>query len=242
MKEILLVDDEDENFSRILLSGYLESHGFSVVSTAAAAHVLTSIETDKIELILLSFQLKDTNGLELLRRIRARSPTPIIVISNGGNAERGIQAFDAGADDFIVKPFDPKEMISRMRAIMRRASAKGATRREENLVEYRFDRWCLKQASRELLTPNGESIPLTPAEFNLLAALVRSPMRVLSREQLLDSITSRDEAPIDRSVDVLVSRIRRKMETAAGNARYIQTVQSFGYRFGIPVVESYGET
>jgi len=238
MKEILLLEDEDENFSRVLLSGFLESQGFSVVSTGSAAHALTSIESDKIELILLSFQLKEANGMELLRRIRARSPTPVIIVSNGIDTEKRIQAFDAGADDFIVKPFDPKEMISRIRAIMRRASAKGATHREENLVEYHFDRWCLKQASRELITPKGDSIPLTPAEFNLLAALVRSPMRVLSREQLLDSITSRDEAPIDRSVDVLVSRIRRKMETAAGNARYIQTVQSFGYRFSSPVTEA----
>lgn len=242
MKEILLVEDEDENFSRVLLSGFLESHGFSVVSTGTAAHVLTSIESDNIELILLSFQLKEANGMEMLRRIRARSTTPVIVVSNGIDTEKRIQAFDAGADDFIVKPFDPKEMISRIRAIMRRAGSKSPTRREENLTEYHFDKWRLRLASRELLTPNGDSIPLTPAEFNLLAALVRSPMRVLSREQLLDSITSRDEAPIDRAVDVLVSRIRRKMEAVVSNARYIQTVQSFGYRFGIPVVESDGET
>lgn len=238
MKHVLLIDDEEDKFASNLLSGYLQSHGYVVTSTRTGQHGLAVLETGPVDLTLLGLQLGDTSGIDVLRRIRARSPVPVVVISNNVETEIRIQALDAGADDFIVRPFDPLEMASRLRAIMRRSGSNDAPANQGDYLEYQFDNWKFRPINHELLEPNGSNIPLTPAEFQLFSAFIRSPMRVLSRDQLLDSITRRDAPPIGRSVDVLVSRIRRKMAGASGRVRYIHTVQGIGYRFGARVSTS----
>jgi two-component system OmpR family response regulator len=238
MKHVLLIGSEDDAFASDLLSGYLQSHGYIVTSTRTGQHGLAMIDSGPVDLALLDLQLGDASGIDVLRRIRARSPVPVVVMSKSTDTDEKIQALDAGADDFIVRPFDPLEMASRMRAIMRRSSLNATPANDDEYLEYQFDNWRFRPINHELLGPNGTNIPLTPAEFQLFSAFVKSPMRVLSRDQLLDSFTRRDAPPVGRSVDVLVSRIRRKMAGASGRVRYIHTVQGIGYRFGARVSTS----
>jgi len=238
MKHVLLIDNQDDSFASDLFSGYLQSHGYTVTSTKSGQHGLAMIDAGPVDLALLDLHLGDTSGIDVLRRIRARSPVPVVVMSNHADTENIIQALDAGADDFIVRPFDPLEIASRIRAIVRRSNLGVAPVSESEYFEYQFDSWKFRPINHELLGPNGANIPLTPAEFQLFSTFVKSPMRVLSRDQLLDSITRRDAPPVGRSVDVLVSRIRRKMAEVSGRVRYIHTVQGIGYRFGARVSTS----
>ena len=238
MRHLLVVEDED--FSRSLLAAYLETGGFIVSGVGSGEQGLAAIDTGKIDIVLLDLGLPDLDGLEVLKRIRARSTIPVLIISHRERLEDRLAALEAGADDFLIKPFDPRELVARLKVVLRRSG--GSSQRSENdgeaLKELRFEGWKLRFATRDLISPDQLEISLTPSEFNLLAALASAPLRVLSREKLLDAIARKEEAPIDRTIDVLVSRLRRKLEADPRKPQLIVTVPGFGYRFATPVVEA----
>ena len=238
MRHLLVIEDED--FSRSLLSAYLETSGFVVSGVGSGAQGLAAIDGGKIDVVLLDLGLPDLDGLEVLKRIRARASIPVLIISHRERLEDRLAALEAGADDFLIKPFDPRELVARLKVVLRRSA--GSSQRSENdseaLKELRFEGWKLRFATRDLISPAGLEISLTPSEFNLLAALASAPLRVLSREKLLDAIARKEEAPIDRTIDVLVSRLRRKLETDPRKPQLIMTVPGFGYRFAATVTEA----
>ena len=238
MRHLLVVEDED--FSRSLLSAYLETGGFIVSGVGSGEQGLAAIDTGKIDVVLLDLGLPDLDGIEVLKRIRARSVVPVVIISSRERLEDRLVALEAGADDFLVKPFDPRELAARLKVVLRRSA--GSSQRSESerqeLKELRFEGWKLRFATRDLISPDQVQIALTPSEFNLLAALASAPLRVLSREKLLDSIARKEDAPIDRTIDVLVSRLRRKLETDPRKPQLIVTVPGFGYRFAVSVTEA----
>jgi DNA-binding response OmpR family regulator len=240
MRHLLVIEDED--FSRSLLAAYLETGGFIVSGVGSGGQGLAAIDSGRIDVVLLDLGLPDLDGIEVLKRIRARTAIPVVVISNRERVEDRLAALEAGADDFLVKPFDPRELAARLKVVLRR-SATGSRQPDdddEEMRELRFDGWRLRFATRDLISPDQAEIALTPSEFNLLAALASAPQRVLSREKLLDAIARKEDAPIDRTIDVLVSRLRRKLETDPRKPQLIVTVPGFGYRFAATVTEASG--
>jgi DNA-binding response OmpR family regulator len=240
MRHLLVIEDED--FSRSLLAAYLETGGFIVSGVGSGAQGLAAIDSGRIDVVLLDLGLPDLDGIEVLKRIRARAAIPVVVISSRERVEDRLAALEAGADDFLVKPFDPRELAARLKVVLRR-SATGSRQADgdnEEMRELRFEGWRLRFATRDLVSPAQTEIALTPSEFNLLAALASAPQRVLSREKLLDAVARKEDAPIDRTIDVLVSRLRRKLEADPRKHQLIVTVPGFGYRFAAVVTEANG--
>ena len=211
---------EDDLFVQGLMSALLESEGFATARAGTAMQALTELERVSISAILLDLGLPDEEGLTLLRKLRLRTVAPVIVVTASEGIDERLAALELGADDFVVKPVEPRELILRL---------KRAIRGSDQAEETRFEAagWCLDLASRVLRDPEGTSVKLRRAEFNLLAALFGARGRVLTRDQLLDAISTGPEAPTERTVDVLVSRIRKK--TGALGTGLIVTVTGVGY-------------
>jgi two-component system OmpR family response regulator len=180
--------------------------------------------------MVLDVMLPGRGGLEICREIRTRSRMPIIMLTAVTETVDSVVGLEMGADDYVPKPFDPRELLARIRAVLRRPAMAGPSERSEPQI-YRFAGWTLDCARRRLVAPGDVRVELTTAEFNLLQALVRSAQRVLSREQLMDLAGGDGAMSYDRSVDILVSRLRRKMEDDPRAPRLILTVRGGGYQF-----------
>jgi two-component system OmpR family response regulator len=178
------------------------------------------------------------DGLTLCRRVRATSSLPIIMLTAMGEDTDRIVGLEMGADDYLPKPFNPRELLARIRAVLRRAGGDAPETPEENGGLRTFDGWSLDLAKRELRAPDGTLVPLTAGEYDLLAVIVERPGRVLSRDQLLDLTRGRDAVPFDRSVDVQISRLRRKLEPDPKEPQIIKTVRGGGYVFACEVARS----
>jgi two-component system OmpR family response regulator len=229
-----LVIEDDAEIGR-LISRYLRNAGFRVSTLGDARNVARMLEDSRIDLIVLDLMLPGEDGLTLCRRLRGRSNVPIIMVTAKGEEIDRIIGLEMGADDYLCKPFNPRELIARIRAVLRRAS--DAERPAEQRVQaLLFRGWRLDCAIRELRNPDGVKVILTGAEFDLLQALCERAGRVLSRERLLDLTHGRVAGPNDRSIDVLISRLRRKIEPNLHDPEFIKTVRSGGYLF-TPVVE-----
>jgi two-component system, OmpR family, response regulator len=190
-----------------------------------------------VDLMILDLKLADEDGLELMRGIGAQTDVPIIVLTGHRRDETDrVVGLELGADDYMMKPFGLRELLARVRAVLRRAQA-GArrARRSENRLRYRFAGWELDVRARRLISPSGASMALTAGEFNLLTAFLRSPQQVLSREQLLAASRVHDEEVLDRSVDITILRLRRKLEADPSEPRLIRTERGAGYVFAAPV-------
>jgi two-component system OmpR family response regulator len=225
---ILIVDDHRE--IRELVSRALAKEGFRVSVAADGRTMRQVLANSRIDLILLDLMLPGEDGLSLCRDLRTRSNIPIIMLTAKGDEVDRVIGLEMGADDYLPKPFGSRELIARIRAVLRRnrgnAAARGLAERPEH---YQFDRWRLDTGRRELVRDDGTVMPLSTGEYDLLIVLVERPQRVLSRDQLLDLARGRAVTALDRSIDTQVSRLRRKLEEDPADPRLIKTVWGGGY-------------
>lgn len=225
---ILLV--EDDGPLRNLTARNLREHGFEVMAAATGAEMWVVLESESFDLIVLDIMLPGTNGFDILRRLRQTRDTPVVFVSARGGQEDRIVGLELGADDFLPKPYSTRELVARIGAILRRRSGEVRHREPGDERTVTFDGWSMSRSRRELRAPSGMLVELTSAEFDLLNAFVSQPQRVIGRERLIELSRSRLADSSDRSVDVLVSRLRRKL-AAADAMPPIRTVRGVGYMF-----------
>jgi len=229
---ILVVDDDRE--IRTLLRDYLEKNGFKATAVADGQETRRALERTRYDLIVLDLMLPHESGLEICRELRTRSDIPIVMLTALGEEVDRIVGLEVGADDYLAKPFSPRELLGRIRAVLRRTLAPRLL--EPNDVRaYTFAGWNLDTTARALTTPKGETVSLGGAEFRLLAILLAHAPRVLARTELMELMRGRDLDPFDRSVDVRVSRLRQTLGEGARSPQIIKTVYGEGYVIGVPV-------
>jgi DNA-binding response OmpR family regulator len=229
---ILLV--EDDGPLRTLLSRNLKEHGFIVSTVATSAEMWAMWQNEQYDLVVLDIMLPGTNGFEVLRRLRRNYDTPVIFVSARGGEDDRIIGLELGADDFLPKPFNTRELIARIGAVLRRRSGDLVNTPDSGSQEITFDGWTLIRSRRELRSPTGALVDLTSAEFDLLNTFVSQPQRVIGRERLIELSRSRLADSSDRSIDVLVSRLRRKLG-GAGAQPPIRTIRGVGYMLAAEV-------
>jgi two-component system, OmpR family, response regulator len=223
---ILIVDDDPE--IRELLCSYLEGFGMHAQGAADARELRSAMARESFDLILLDLMLPGQDGLSLCREIRRDSDVPIVMVTGRGEASDRIVGLELGADDYIVKPFDERELVARIGAVLRRGRHRGAPRAEE-AADIAFGGWRLNTVMRQLVDAEGVVVPLSNAEFRLLLALLERPRRVLSRDQLIDLARGSRVEVFDRSIDILVSRLRQKLRDDPKQPQLIRTVRGEGY-------------
>jgi two-component system, OmpR family, response regulator len=231
--KVLIVDDDRE--IRDLLARFLRKHGLRVETVADGRAMARALETGRFDLVVLDLMLPGEDGLSLCRHLRATSSLPVVMLTAVAEDTDRIVGLEIGADDYVTKPFNPRELLARIKAVLRRTGVAGRETSEGTLT---FAGWRLAAAQRELRDPDGVLVPLTSGEFDLLLAFVERPERVLSRDQLLDLTKGRDAVPFDRSIDVQLSRLRRKIEIDPQNPKLIKTVRGGGYMLTQPVRRS----
>jgi two-component system OmpR family response regulator len=231
VKHILVVDDDPA--MRDVVGTYLEGHNYRVSRAADGEAMMRVLSDGSVDLMLLDLKLASEDGLELMRRLDGRSDVAIIVVTGHRREETDrVVGLELGADDYLLKPFGLRELLARVRAVLRRTEAgEHRTRQKEKRTHYRFAGWDLDMRLRRLTSPTGEAVALTAGEFNLLVAFLRSPRQVLSREQLLAASRVHDEEVFDRSVDIQILRLRRKLEANPSDPQLIRTERGAGYIF-----------
>ena len=227
-KRILVVDDDAG--LRELLQEYLTAQGYQVSAVNDGKAMDTYLSAQNVDIVILDLMLPGEDGLSLARRLRAQSNLPIIMLSARGEDVDRIIGLEVGADDYLAKPFNPRELLARIRALLRRNERHHDKVEMSPPEEHRFGTFLLNTASRELHKGN-ENIHLTAGEFNLLRIFVAHPNRVLSRDAIMDLLKGYERSPFDRSIDVRVTRLRRKIEADASAPTYIRTIWSEGYLF-----------
>jgi two-component system OmpR family response regulator len=231
---ILVVDDDRE--IRALLEKYLVRNGFRVSLAGDTAQADKLMVAGRFDLVVLDLMLPGEDGLAFCRRLRREGTLPIVMLTAmAGDADR-IIGLELGADDYLVKPFNPRELVARIRAVLRR-TLETPEAAPVQVHAYRFAGWTLDTARRVLVAADGTVMHLSSGEFDLLAAFLEYPQRVLTRDQLLDIAHGRSANALDRSIDVQVSRLRRKIEPDPATPEYIKTVRGGGYLF-TPAVET----
>jgi len=237
---ILVVDDDHE--IRDLLARFLAKHGLHVSTARDGAEMTKLLDAHGIDLVVLDLMMPGEDGLSLTRRLRAQGCTlPIIMLTAMAEDTDRIVGLEVGADDYLPKPFNPRELLARIKAVLRRAPAESDTAAPTSGGgghRLRFDGWVLDMATRDLTDPDGVVLTLSAGEFDLLRAFVEHPRRVLSRDQLLDLARGRQAIPFDRSIDIQVSRLRRKLNDDPKEPQLIKTVRGGGYLFTPDVVRS----
>jgi two-component system, OmpR family, torCAD operon response regulator TorR len=230
-KHLVVVDDEP--VARESLAAYFEREGFRVSMAKDIRDLRGVLERDRVDLVLLDIRLPGQDGLSFLRELRSRSDLPVIFVTGRADEVDRVVGLELGADDYVTKPVAFRELLARVRTLLRRTST--APRIERNEQKLHFAGWTLDLTQRCLTTADGEDVRLTRGEFDVLAALVRRPGQVQSRDALLDESSHRDVAPNDRTIDVLIARLRRKIEVDPAVPRLIVTEHGMGYRFVRPV-------
>lgn len=236
---ILIVDDDAE--IRSLLTTYLEKSGLTVTAVADGKGMWQALAAGSIDLIVLDLMLPGDDGLTLCRNLRVRSDTPdvpVIMLTARSEETDRIVGLEMGADDYLAKPFSARELLARIKVILRRARSLPINLRPENARMLCFDRWTLDTAHRHLISSEGVVTSLSGAEYRLLRIFLRHPNRVLNRDQLVDLTQGREADPLDRSIDVQVSRLRQRLGDDPRDPCLIKTVRGEGYVMSVPVVES----
>ena len=227
LEHLLVVDDDPE--IRELTQEYLQQQGFHVAAVASGEEMDAYLSEHDVDLLILDLMLPGEHGLSIAQRLKKRNELPIIIVSAQGDEVDRIVGLEVGADDYLPKPFNPRELLARVRAVLRRAS-KSAVVDEGVDREVFFGPFCLDLASHSL-SSEGVLIPLTSGEFDLLAILVSNPNKVLHRDRILDLLTGAERSPFDRSIDVRVTRLRSKLEVDPAKPSYIKTIWGKGYMF-----------
>jgi len=222
---LLLVDDEAA--LREPLAEYLSRQGFAVAQAASAAEARSLLLGEAPELVLLDIMMPGEDGLSLCRHLSETRAIPVILLTARGEATDRIVGLEIGADDYVVKPFEPRELVARIRSVLRRAAKGAPPPAEDELLE--FDGWRLDPLKRRLTGPDGAMVSISSVEFRLLMAFLDHPRQVLDRDRLLDMVQGREAHLFDRAVDNQVSRLRRKIEVDSRNPTLIQTVWGGGY-------------
>jgi two-component system OmpR family response regulator len=236
---ILIVDDDAE--IRQLLTTYLEKNGLTVSAVADGKGMWQALAGESIDLIVLDLMLPGDDGLTLCRNLRARSglpDIPVIMLTARSEETDRIVGLEMGADDYLAKPFSARELLARIKVILRRARSLPNNLRPENARTVCFDGWTLDTAHRHLVSAAGVVTPLSGAEYRLLRIFLRHPNRVLNRDQLVDLTQGREADPLDRSIDVQVSRLRQRLGDDPRDPCLIKTVRGEGYVMAVPVVEA----
>tara|TARA_B100001057_G_scaffold459751_1_gene510176 strand:+ start:250 stop:987 length:738 start_codon:yes stop_codon:yes gene_type:complete len=230
--KLLLVDDEAS--LREPLADYLSRQGFVVRQAADAAKARSALLDDMPDLVLLDIMMPGEDGISLCRHLVETRNLPVIFLTARGEAADRIVGLEIGADDYVVKPFEPRELVARIRSVLRRASKSGQAESSVDL-QYEFDGWVLDPLKRRLTDPDGSVVPISSAEFRLLMALLDHPQQVMDRDRLLDMVQGREAHLFDRAVDNQISRLRRKIEVDSRDPRLIQTVWGGGYMLAAEV-------
>ncbi len=220
---VLLVDDDPE--IRALVGDYLQEHGLTVTAVADGRGMRNALGSGPFDIVLLDIMLPGDDGLTLCRELRATRNLPVILLTALAEESDRVVGLEMGADDYLVKPFSTRELLARIRAVLRRSREQLAVHVVEDVRTYRFEGWALYPGRRELADPDGVLVSLTGGEFDLLLAFLRHPQTVLNRDQLLELTKGRNAQPFDRSIDVQLSRLRRKH--TVGNL--VKTVRGGGY-------------
>jgi two-component system OmpR family response regulator len=229
-ERLLVVDDEDD--IREMLADYLSSYGFEVTTVPDGTGMREALARQAHELVLLDLGLPGEDGLSLARELRTNPSLGIIIVTGRGQPVDRIIGLEVGADDYVAKPFELRELLARIRSVLRRIKTASTPRvlagRSERVL---FEGWEMDLSARSLAREDGETVALTAGEFDLLAVFARNPNRVLSRDELMDALHRREASPYDRSIDVQVGRLRRKIERDPGQPALIKSVRGIGYLF-----------
>jgi len=241
---IAVLDDEIDITQ--LLAGYLQSHGFRVTQLHNGPSLMALMDSDPADLVLLDLGLPGEDGFSIARRMRENWRCGLVIVTGRGDAVDKVVGLEVGADDYVTKPFDLRELVARVKAVLRRlapdpAQAPGAAAPAAPAPaasdRLRFAGWQLDLAARSLANPQGQNVPLTGGEFDLLCAFARHPGRVLSRDFLLEQTRGREAAPFDRTIDVQVGRLRKKIEADPDEPQIVKSVRGAGYILVPPVTQ-----
>jgi two-component system OmpR family response regulator len=231
--KVLIVDDDAE--IRELLSRYLKQHGYEVRAAANGAEMWSALDVEEPDIIILDLMLPGDSGLILCRDLRARFGTPIIMLTARGEETDRIVGLEMGADDYLPKPFNPRELLARTKVILRRARSMPKSHVPDQAHFISFAEWRLDTRERHLLSAKGVVVPLSGAEYRLLRVFLDYPNRVLNRDQLMDQLHGKQGEAFDRSIDVQVSRLRQRLGDDAREPAIIKTVRQEGYMFATKV-------
>jgi DNA-binding response OmpR family regulator len=234
---LAVLDDEVE--ITVLLAGYLQGHGFRVSQLHSGRSLLELMAKDPPALVLLDLGLPGEDGFAIARQLREHWRCGLVIVTGRGDAVDKVVGLEVGADDYVTKPFDLRELVARIKAVLRRLvpSETAAAKPADETTLLRFAQWELDTAARRLLDPRRKEVVLTTGEFDLLSTLATHPGRVLSRDFLLEATRGRDASPFDRTIDVQIGRLRRKLEDDPNNPQIIKSVRGAGYIL-VPKVET----
>ena len=234
---VLAVDDDPQ--IRQLIADYLGQNELRVTAVADGRAMQAVLAENVVDLIVLDLKLQSEDGMALARRLRDESAIPIIMLTGRRDEADRVMGLELGADDYLTKPFSPRELLARIRTVLRRRRAEVRQGRPDGVRAYRFDGWELNLNTRRLSSRDGHRVPLSNGEFSLLVVFLGAAQRVLSRDQLLDLSRLHNDEVYNRSVDVQIMRLRRKIEKDPAQPRYIRTERGAGYVFGVPVETVY---
>jgi DNA-binding response OmpR family regulator len=234
---VLVVDDDP--LLREMVCAYLAKNDVRATAVADSRAMQAAIEADVVDLVVLDLKLQGEDGMAIARRLREDSTIPIIMLTGRSDEADRVMGLELGADDYVTKPFSPRELLARIRTVLRRRGAEVRQGRPDGIRAYRFDRWELNLNTRRLRSPDGVVQVLTKGEFSLLVVFLGAPHRVLTRDQILDLSRLHNDEVYSRAVDLQIMRLRRKIEPDPSQPRYIRTERGNGYVFGVNVETVY---
>ncbi|MCB1827111.1 MAG: response regulator [Coxiellaceae bacterium] len=227
-KQTILVVDDDRGICD-LLGRFFHEHGYNALLAKNGEEMMAQLAKQPVDLIILDIMMPGEDGMTLCRKLRAKSQVPIIMLTAISEEIERILGLEMGADDYLSKPFNPRELLARIKAILRRSGQTDGVAEQQDHVVYRFHTWELDKTARQLKTPDDLEISLSSGEYMLLLAFLERPQQVLSRDRLLDLTRNRSAAPFDRSIDIQISRLRSKIEDDPKNPQLIKTIRGGGY-------------
>lgn len=231
--KILIVDDDRE--IRSLLAEYLDHNGYTAIMAADGNAMWAALQEHQFELVVLDLNLPGDDGLTLCRNLRSKSNMPVIMLTARSEPLDRILGLEMGADDYLPKPFEPRELLARIRSVLRRTQSNQITLNADHLQKLKFAGWTLDMTARHLVAPDGMIVSLSGAEYRMLNIFLEHPNRILNRDQLLNMTHGRDADPFDRSIDIQISRLRQKLREDARSPQIIKTVRNGGYVLAVTV-------